>query len=211
MARKPAAQALLTRDGIIDVAERLFATQGLSRTTLQDIACAAGVTRGAIYWHFKDKSDLIETVMEGAFLRFVDALEPRTSHESEPSVETLRRHASSLFESLAVDAKLQHFLEIAAQEIEYVAGPIAIREYLVRARARHIARIEQCLEQTAGSQADKPLQAIGLHAVVDGLIRNWVMDPSAFDLIEVGKLTVDTYLRGLEGNPTPSDASGRVP
>jgi TetR/AcrR family acrAB operon transcriptional repressor len=55
MARRTKEDALATRDSILDAAELLFVEQGVSRTTLQHIATAAGVTRGAIYWHFLDK------------------------------------------------------------------------------------------------------------------------------------------------------------
>ena len=58
MARRTKAEAQATRNALIDAAERLFDSRGVSRTSLQDIAQAAGATRGAIYWHFKDKADL---------------------------------------------------------------------------------------------------------------------------------------------------------
>jgi TetR/AcrR family acrAB operon transcriptional repressor len=55
MVRRTKEEAAATRDSILDAAEILFAKNGVSRTTLQHIATAAGVTRGAIYWHFVDK------------------------------------------------------------------------------------------------------------------------------------------------------------
>ena len=70
MVRKTKAQAEVTRNAILDAAERLFEVQGLSRTSLQDIASAAGVTRGAIYWHFRDKRELFDSLMERALLPF---------------------------------------------------------------------------------------------------------------------------------------------
>lgn len=42
----------------------VFLTAGVSSTSLGEIAKAAGVTRGAIYWHFKDKSDLFSEIWE---------------------------------------------------------------------------------------------------------------------------------------------------
>lgn len=62
MARKTKQQALETRQHILDVALRLFSQQGVSATSLAEIANAAGVTRGAIYWHFKNKSDLFSEI-----------------------------------------------------------------------------------------------------------------------------------------------------
>lgn len=64
MARKTKQEAQETRQYILDVALRLFSQQGVSSTSLGEIAKAAGVTRGAIYWHFKDKSDLFSEIWE---------------------------------------------------------------------------------------------------------------------------------------------------
>src|SRR3569833_2656013 len=68
MARRTKQDALATRDSILDAAELLFEQQGVSRTTLQHIAAEAGVTRGAIYWHFHDKSDLFNAMMDRAVM-----------------------------------------------------------------------------------------------------------------------------------------------
>ena len=46
-----------TRDRILDAAEDVFNNRGYSNTTLNEIAEVAGVTRGAIYWHYKNKED----------------------------------------------------------------------------------------------------------------------------------------------------------
>jgi len=62
MARKTKAEALKTRQHLIDVAITLFAEQGVSSTTLADIADAAGMTRGAIYWHFDSKISLFNEI-----------------------------------------------------------------------------------------------------------------------------------------------------
>ena len=64
MVRKTKQEAQETRESILDAAERLFHANGVSRTSLQDIAHAAEVTRGAIYWHFKDKAELFDAMMQ---------------------------------------------------------------------------------------------------------------------------------------------------
>src|SRR5215468_10863238 len=66
MVRRTKEEALETRNRILDAAERIFEKRGVSRTSLQDIAEAAGVTRGAIYWHFKGKDELFAAMMERA-------------------------------------------------------------------------------------------------------------------------------------------------
>ncbi|WP_373095808.1 TetR family transcriptional regulator [Zhongshania sp.] len=62
--RRSKADAEITRCAILDAAADLFAKQGISRTKLDDIAASAGVTRGAIYWHFADKASLIAAMID---------------------------------------------------------------------------------------------------------------------------------------------------
>ncbi len=58
MAKRTKAEALKTRQELIETAIAQFARHGVSKTTLNDIADAANVTRGAIYWHFENKTQL---------------------------------------------------------------------------------------------------------------------------------------------------------
>jgi AcrR family transcriptional regulator len=64
MARRTKEDALATRELLLDAAERVFHRRGVSRTTLQEIAQDAGLTRGAIYWHFQNKGELFHAMME---------------------------------------------------------------------------------------------------------------------------------------------------
>ena len=64
MARKTKEEARETRNRILDAAEQVFQRQGVSRTSLADIAGEARVTRGAIYWHFKNKADLYDAMIK---------------------------------------------------------------------------------------------------------------------------------------------------
>ena len=64
MVRKTKEEAQETRNAILDAAERVFQERGVSHTSLAEIATAAGVTRGAIYWHFANKSDVFDALFE---------------------------------------------------------------------------------------------------------------------------------------------------
>ena len=64
MARCTKEQALETRTRILDAAEDVFNANGVSKTSLADVAAAAGLTRGAIYWHFANKTDLFAAMCQ---------------------------------------------------------------------------------------------------------------------------------------------------
>ena len=61
-----------TRRAIIDAARDVFFEHGVSSTSLEQIAKAAGVTRGAIYWHFADKAELFYAMRDAVKIPLVD-------------------------------------------------------------------------------------------------------------------------------------------
>ncbi len=78
MARKKKEEAQQTRQQLIEAAIGQFATRGVANTTLTDIADAANVTRGAIYWHFTSKSEIFNAIWEQQ-LPFRDIIRDRLS------------------------------------------------------------------------------------------------------------------------------------
>ena len=75
MVRKTKEDAELTRQRIIDAAREVFLARGVSRSTLEHIAARAGVTRGAVYWHFSNKTDLFHAMREQVFLPLIDRMD----------------------------------------------------------------------------------------------------------------------------------------
>lgn len=199
MARKTKEEALATRASILDAAEMLFHRQGVSRTSLHEIAAAAGVTRGAVYWHFKEKADVFTQMMDRVCL---PVEEGGAALMADAGLVGLRTHLDEVFALVTHDEQARRVLEIATQKVEYVDELLAVRSRHLEVRDGHVARLAELLEK-AQAQGEVPRQrparelALGLHAVVDGLLHNWLLDPSAFDLQRVGRMTVAVYLAGL--------------
>src|SRR3954462_12004933 len=101
MVRKTKEEALATRGRILDAAEELFQAQGVAGTSLQDIAAAAGVTRGAIYWHFDDKADLFNAMMARVCLPLEQSA-PAAARGAAP-LEALRDHLVGVLAQVAAD------------------------------------------------------------------------------------------------------------
>jgi AcrR family transcriptional regulator len=55
VARRTKEAAAITREHLLDAAERVFRERGVAGSTLGEVAAKAGMTRGAVYWHFRDK------------------------------------------------------------------------------------------------------------------------------------------------------------
>lgn len=61
---KKAIQARETQRLLLDVSRRLFASKGYADTSIEDICDATGMTRGALYHHYRGKEDLFRAVLE---------------------------------------------------------------------------------------------------------------------------------------------------
>jgi TetR/AcrR family acrAB operon transcriptional repressor len=199
MVRKTKEEALATRGRILDAAEELFQAQGVAGTSLQDIAAAAGVTRGAIYWHFEHKGDLFNAMMERVCLPLEQSA-PACARGAAP-LEALREHLVGVLAQVAADPKLQRVFDIATHKVEYVGEMCAVRDRHLSGRADHLAVVERALKaaQRRHEVVRTPARtlAIGVHALVDGLIHNWMLDPAGFDLAAVGAHAIDVHFAGL--------------
>ncbi len=203
MARKTKAEAQETRQQILDAAEQVFATRGVARTSLQDIAGAAGVTRGAVYWHFQDKADLFEAMLNRVVMPCESALEQALANPPESTLSSLLEMVLVPFEALSTNAQTQRVFTVAMHYTEYT-GDMAI------AQQRHNDSLAGFIEQmhsvmlrgqAAGqirTDLDVKGAAIGLFALVDGLMRQWTLAPDSFDLMKVGRQAALSYLSGLQ-------------
>ena len=213
MVRRTKADAEATRQSLLDAAEHLFQSRGVSRTSLNDIATAAGTTRGAIYWHFKDKADLFNAMMERVTLPLEDSIAcaGANAREMDDPLQSLRDAMRVAMHRTATDEQTRRVFEIATHQVEYNDEMIAVRERHLQVRNDCVKQTAQVLKAATQRQSLKlgvtvESAALGLHVIVDGLIQNWLLSPGAFDLVKVGRQTVDAYLAGLGFAPAPQRA-----
>lgn len=195
MVRRTKTEAQATRASILDAAESLFQQRGVSRTSLQDIAQAAGVTRGAVYWHFKDKSDLFNAMMERVHAPLLAPDGP--DGRGRDPLQRLRQDLLHKLERVAGDAQVRRVFEIATQKVEYVDDLMAVRQRHQLAVREHRATLAGTLRAAGLPRAAAARHALALHALVVGLLHVWLLEPGAFDLVASGRHALDTYLRGL--------------
>jgi TetR/AcrR family acrAB operon transcriptional repressor len=202
MARRTKEEAAATRDSILDAAEKLFVEQGVSRTTLQHIASEAGVTRGAIYWHFDDKGALFNAMMERATLPLEGELQMLDQAESSDPLDDLRIYLLAVLRRTVEDPGARRVFEIATLKVEFVDEMDSVRQrrqhninnWMVRAERRIRLAAEKGLIDAG---LDVRAMALSMWILIDGLIHTWMFDPKAFDLIAQGASLIDPYLNGL--------------
>jgi TetR/AcrR family acrAB operon transcriptional repressor len=202
MVRRTKADALATRDNILDCAECLFVRQGVSRTTLQHIAEEAGVTRGAIYWHFQDKAAVFHAMLQRVKMPIESAMQTLGIPDREDPLGDLKVYAKVVFELTECDPKARRVFEIATLKIEYVDDMSVVRERRVEVAACWTANAESMIGNAIRSAKARPdvnprEAALGLWALIDGLLRAWMIAPDSFSLARTGGGIVGLYLDSL--------------
>ncbi|KFD04077.1 TetR family transcriptional repressor [Rahnella aquatilis CIP 78.65 = ATCC 33071] len=206
MARKTKSQALETRQQILDAAVREFSARGVSSTSLTDIANAAGVTRGAIYWHFRNKVELFNAIWEAYESRIkVLEVEYQTKFPNNP-LRILREILIYILVATVTDSQRKALMEIIFHKCEFVGEMTSVHEARKALYMEGYGKIERILvrcieEKQLPATLDTRQAAIILRAYLTGLMENWLFIPESFDLEGDAGRFVDTYIDMLRQSP----------
>lgn len=143
MARKTKEEAELTRKQIIAAARSVFYEAGVSRSTLERIAKAAGVTRGAVYWHFRDKAELFFAMREDVFTPIVertDALLYAKAY-ADP-LDAIAASIEEFFRVLEECEVVRQVFQIMVTRCEYVDEFAGVQEEVSRPAQEFLRKIE---------------------------------------------------------------------
>jgi AcrR family transcriptional regulator len=205
MVRRTKEDAARTRTAILDAAETLFFDQGVGRTSLDEIGSRAGVTRGAVYWHFKSKGELIGALFERVRLPQEDMVE-RAVAERHPDplsvIETATRGAIAL---IGNDQQRRRVFAILFHRCEAVddIGAALCRQDAAKQRMRCAMVDGFALAEASGRLARPWTAAVAartLNATLTGLISEWLKDPEGHDLVAEATPVLDQLFGAFRGS-----------
>lgn len=204
VARRTKEDAEATRHALLDAAEIVFYECGVSGASLADVAKQAGLTRGAIYWHFKGKLDLFEAMMQRVTLPLEQVFATQTQAQDTqlPPLERVLTNLELVFRVISTDTRARRVFEIAMIKVAHVGELAAVRQRWIAGSDRFVALMAKDLALALNDVAGCPrisahLAAKGLHAMFDGLLYAWVLRGGAFALEEEGMQLARFYLQGL--------------
>lgn len=197
MARKTKEEALKTREAILDAATEVFADKGVSKATLESIAKKAKMTRGAFYYHFKNKEDMLAALWERLLLPF-EPIKLLCEDPNEPDpLGKLNETHMAFFRSLHDDPqmlKLWKVLLAKCEAVDDTCTPDLHRQTHVDGQVH----IENVLQNAINhgqlpTNLDVRLGALAIISYIHGLINNYIMFP---DLVDVNT-DIPVMLDGL--------------
>jgi TetR/AcrR family acrAB operon transcriptional repressor len=200
MVRKTKENAELTRLKIIEGARQSFLTRGVSRTSMEQIAAEAGVTRGAIYWHFANKKEIFTAMREQVFLPLIDRMDENLQLENiDDPLEQLIQFLNGTIETLNESLETRQTYEILMIKCEYVDDLVEVLDQMLDNCARITEKIEQLYTrakekgQLRASQSPAEL-AMDTHLFFIGLLHMWVKDTGGYRFRHQATELVKTHI-----------------
>lgn len=199
MARKTKEEAAATREALLDAAEEMFIQHGVARTSLELIARQAGVTRGAVYWHFKNKADLFIAMLERVRMPFQELVEELDAPgiEGKPleaiglaCISGLKRLEQPRY--LRVHSILVHHCETFSD-----IDPIAMQNEMADEACGALIDYFCCAAKHQHLREDlSPEMATDMmHAMLSGLFHHWLCNHETFSIFHEGSRLITAQLQ----------------
>ncbi len=117
MARRTKEEAEQTRQAILLAALDLFSEKGYSKTTFDEIAKHINLTKGAVYWHFRNKPDLLIALIREVIIRTEDYI--RKEVPNTDTIEDLKKYFLCTAKLIQSNSQLRKFMFFALYQMEW--------------------------------------------------------------------------------------------
>lgn len=206
MARKTKLQAQETRQHILDAAVQAFSERGVSSTSLNDIAAVAGVSRGAIYWHFKNKAELFNEILHAGEIKIQEFESEYQIKFPDNPLYVLTETLIYILDATVSNAHWRALMEIVFHKCEFIGEMTLFQEVRSLIYAECYGRLEttlgRCIEmQQLPATLHCRRAAIMLRAYMTGLMENWLFIPGSFDLKAEARVLVLALIDMLRDSP----------
>lgn len=191
------------RAALLEAAARVFARQGIDGASVDDVAAAAGFTKGAVYSNFGSKDGLVAALLDAKVSTYLVQGLDAVADTERPLVERARALGDRL---TAVDQEQEDwtllFLELWQRAVRSPDGQEAFRR---RRRELHAAVTQAVVEHTDGVGIPATLSpdelATLLMALTNGLALERLGDPDAVPDDLLGRVLALVIGRGEDAPP----------
>ncbi|ODC04691.1 hypothetical protein BFW38_15305 [Terasakiispira papahanaumokuakeensis] len=197
MARRTKAEAARTREALLDAAEALFFERGVNNTSLEQVARHAGLTRGALYWHFRNKADLFRAILDRIHVPFgelVDSIQEQ--HTDLSPLEVLRLACLEGLKQLNQPSSRRVF-SILMHRCERLSDidPVALKQsfscdvFQALTKQLDVAHEHQQLNPACSPNET----AYMLQFMLAGIFHEWLQYPEESDIMPAAQVSINHF------------------
>jgi len=200
--RRTKEEAAVTRATLLKTALSVFSAKGYAAATLDDVAKSAKVTRGAIYWHFKSKADLYNTLTQELSARGATVVQQAVA-EGGTLIEILRRVFVRQCALIEEDKEARAVMELALFKTGLDPELQAGRKKQLEAGNALVEGIADAMRQGIAQgvlrkDMDPVDMARAFIAFENGAIQLWLASPKSFSLKVSAESFADILISGLQ-------------
>jgi TetR/AcrR family acrAB operon transcriptional repressor len=204
--RKTKEEALKTRSTILKNAMKVFLEKGYAKSTLEDIAKMGGNSRGAVYWHFKNKTEILEvliTKFDDRFMKMKDEILSNDLTPMEKIVQAININLLALYR----EKEFRDFIELTwfRTESNQNSSLHKSKESIANLFNDTIAAlIEEAADKGYMRDGlDAKIAALSITSLITGIFRGYFVMPDKLMVEDSGMALVNSYLSLITAeNPT---------
>lgn len=202
MVRKTKEEAQATRDSILQAATEVFHEQGVAKAGLETIAERAGVTRGAIYWHFKNKASIFEALHDKLHQSLMEIILEDLERDHPHPLKQLEELCISLLLDIHHEPEKRKVLEIFFLKCDY-SGDMAPFLSLQRDnKAKHKELFSRYFRRAMDkgylrADTDPNLLTMSLFCYITGIVHEYLRNPCLFNMEEEAPRLMRQLFTGL--------------
>lgn len=203
--RRTRAAAEATREALLDAAEQAFLERGVSGTSLEHIAQRAGVTRGAVYWHFRDKAALFAAMIERVRLPFASIADSyRKDRAEDDPLGFLRELCRIALARLDENETFRNVYTILMNRCEYAGEMNTAFAQQMAIDDGNLVKVEGYFRQArelgqVAARVEPRVATLALYSLMYGIYVSWLRRPGRFDLRKDGGAMLELFFAGLQG------------
>lgn len=190
-----------TKQQVLHAALEIFSEQGYQKAQLNEIADKAGVTRGAIYWHFENKEDLFIKLIQTVSMKSQEVM-MNVIQRGESFLEITTNILIEQWKLLEDNDDYKKTMKLVLLNAGDLQGFTLLRQQQLIADQAMIKQISDFMSmgiaQGVLRQDLNPIAAAHSYlALQKGFTINWLLMEEAFSIKELAKEVANTFIKGL--------------
>lgn len=189
-------QAEKTKASILDAAIEVFYQKGYMKATLEDIAKEANVTRGAIYWSFKNKQDIFKTLHENLYQNVMQIISE--SLKGDKSLANLQETCVNCLTDLANNDKRKKLLTVFLIKCDYsdMEDILEIQTKQKLQKIEYFANFFESNKELLKQDASPYSLAVSLSCYTTGIVNEYLRN-ELFDLAAQAEILIKQFFQSI--------------
>ena len=199
--KKKTKNPVKTKNHILESAINIFENKGFVRASLEEIAAEAGVTRGAVYWHFKNKYGVFEALHEKLHQPLTSSILEDMQKNCDDSLYQLEKLCVKLLVDLDNDPLRKKILKIFLCKCDY-SGMENVLEKQRKQKLKNIDLFSKYFEKAKKNKyllpkIDPKITAISLACYMSGIVTEYLRNPQLFNLKKQASQLIKQFFSSL--------------